>query len=264
MFWKLIDFCLGLLAARVETVDINRVWIEGNKVSKCRRWWGWVLILVGNPVLACRRVPVGVLFTIRWILWEREVKRAVSGESIELGRVLVCNQLPGVPLADWLIESGESKDVRLEALRIAVQGLKEFHRQRVDDGRANSIPLSHGDATLNNVLYDAESRSVHWIDFDLRHWLNVPAPQRQADDLRAFLFSAVRHFPDAEIAEFLSAMQQYYEDSSVWNCLRDQLASRWFHFDIFHRAQIRRGPIMRSSMKNTDPNWACLTKLIID
>lgn len=252
------------MAARIEAVDINRVWIDQGKVYKCRRWWGWVLILIGNPVLACRQVPVRVLFTQRWIRWEREVKRVLSGENVPAGRMLVCDRLPGVPLNAWLIKSGKSKGGRLDVLKIAVEGLQEFHRQQVDDGRGYGIQLSHGDATLNNLLYDSENRSVQWIDFDLRHRLNVPAPQRHADDLRAFLFSAVRHLPDAEIAEFLTAMQRQYEDAAVWGCLRDQLDSRWFRFDVFHRAQIRRGQILESSKKNLDMKWDCLTNLIID
>lgn len=263
MLKRLVDFCIRWLAARVEAVDINRVWIQQNKVCKTRRWWGWVLILIGNPVLACRQVPVRVLFATQWIRWEREVKRAVNGEAISLGSVLVCNRLPGVPLANWMTDSGETKDVRLEVLKIAMTSLQEFHRVELDNGSADRIPLSHGDATLNNVLYDAENRSVQWIDFDLRHWLNVPAPQRHADDLRAFLFSAVRHLPVAEIPEFLTAMQQQYDAPSVWSCLRSQLSSCWFRFDVFHRAHIRRSRNPKSSNENLDSKWACLTKLII-
>jgi len=70
---KITDFCLRRLAALIKTVGINRVWIEENKVYKRRCWWGWPLILIGNPVLACRQVPVRVLFTKQWVRWEREI-----------------------------------------------------------------------------------------------------------------------------------------------------------------------------------------------
>jgi len=264
VFWKLVDLCLGLLSNRIRAVDINRVWFDQNKFCKSRRWWGWVLILIGNPVLACRQVPVSVLFTSQWIRWEGKIKQVCNGETIPAGHVLVCDQITGVSLTDWLIESCEMKDRRLEVLKLAVSGLQQFHRLEVDDGRGQRSLLSHGDATLNNALYDAEDRSVQWIDFDLRHWLNVSAPQRHADDLRAFLFSAVRHLPDDEIRGFLSAMRQQYDAPLVWSCLRSQLSSRWFQFDVFHQAQIERGRDATDSAQDHSPRFAMLKSLICD
>ncbi len=251
-----------MLAARIQAVKINRVWFDQDKVYKCRRWWGCVLILLGNPVLACRQVPVRVLFNGQWIRWEREVKHVLNSEAIESGHVLACNQLRGVPLANWLAESTETKDARLEVLGIAVNALREFHCLTIEEGRAGAVPLSHGDATLNNVLYDQESRSAQWIDFDLRHWLSVPAPQRHADDLRALLFSASCHFSDAEIPELLSVVRQQYDCQVVWNCLIDQLSSRWFRFDVFHRAQIQRGRSENDSAQKLALNFRLLSNLI--
>ena len=259
---KITDFCLRRLAALIKTVSINRVWIEENKVYKRRCWWGWPLILIGNPVLACRQVPVRVLFTKQWVRWEREIKRVLNEENVPDRSVLVCNQFPGVPVADWLLESVETIDVRFEVLKIAVDALQEFHRQRVDDGHGHSIPLSHGDATVNNVLYDAQSGSAQWIDFDLRHWLNVPAPRRHADDLRAFLFSAVRRLPEAEIAEFLAVVQQQYDAPAVWSCLQSQLSSHWFHWDVFHQAQIQRGRGLNDSKRLYSQKLKLLESLI--
>lgn len=232
---------MGLLSVPAQAVRINHVWFDHNKVYKRRKWWAWVPILIGNPVLACRQVPVCVLSTTQWVLWEREVKRVLNGESVPSGRALICNQLSGVPLADWLIKSGETKDARWKVLRTALESLQAFHRHQVDDGGGNSIPLSHGDATLNNVLYDAANHEFQWIDFDVRHWLRAPALQRHADDLRAFLFSAARHLSEEEFPEFVSRSQSQYDDRAVWDCLKDQVASGWFRFDVFHRAQIRRG-----------------------
>jgi len=71
---RLVDVCMRWMAARAEAVNINRVWIKENKVYKCRRWWGWVLITISYPILACRQVSVSVLFTNQWMRWEREVK----------------------------------------------------------------------------------------------------------------------------------------------------------------------------------------------
>lgn len=253
---------MRLLSAPAQAVKINKVWFDQNKVYKCRKWWGWLPILIGNPVLACRQVPVCVLSTTQWVLWEREVKRVLNEENVPSGRVLICNQLSGVPLADWLIKSGEMKEARLDALRIALEGLQAFHRHQVDDRRGNSIPLSHGDATLNNVLYDAANHEVQWIDFDLRHRLHVPAMQRHADDLRAFLFSAARHLSEEELPEFLARSQAQYDDRAVWDCLKDQLVSHWFRFDVFHRAQIRRGPSGNGSAREIAQRFSLLARLI--
>ena len=260
---RLVDFCIGLLSARIEAVDINRVTFDQNKVIKSRRWYGWILILIGNPVLACRRAPVRVLANHQWMRWERAVNQAVRGEAIRAGRVLVCDQLPGTPVAQWLIESNQTMATRLELLKVALSGLQEFHRVQIQGRGARKILLSHGDATLNNVLYDSGNHLVHWIDFDLRHWLGVPAPRRHADDLRAFLFSAVRYLSEAEIPEFLSSMQRQYDHPEVWNCLKEQLASRWFRFDVFHRAQVRRCRNSRNDQRNLQAKLDRLASLII-
>ena len=259
---KTTDFCLRLLASLIKAVSINRVWIEENKVCKCRRWWARPLILVGNPVLACRQVPVRVLFTKQWIRWERKIKRALDGQNVPAGSVLVCNQVPGVPLADWLRESDESKKGRIEVLKVAVDALKVFHRVEIDHDDGDKILLSHGDATLNNILYDSHSGSMQWIDFDLRHWLNVPAAQRHADDLRAFLFSTARHLSEPEIPGFLAFMQQQYDDPKVWSCLQSQLSSYWFRWDVFHQAQIQRGRSSNDSKQVDKQKLTLLESLI--
>ena len=110
---------------------------------------------------------------------------------------------------------------------------------------------------------DAENHSAQWIDFDVRHWLSIPAPKRHADDLRAFLFSAARPLSEEAVPEFLSMAQRQYDDREVWDCLKDQLTSAWFRFDAFHLAQIQRSKSVQVPTKGLDLKWAKLTELIL-
>lgn len=239
--------CLNLLAKQIQAVDINRVQIHQNQIYKQRCWWGWLLILIGNPVLACRSVPVSVLSTNQWIQWEQRVNKALRDESIPDGRVFVCQRLPGVAVAQWLGSlddetlPDQTLPAKLKVVQSAISGLQQLHTTDVTTRQGKTIRLSHGDATISNIFYDESSGAVNWFDFDLRHWLGYPATQRHADDLRAFLFSAAVHFSTDELPEFLAQMKRHYNEQAVWECLTAQLSSHWFRFDVFHLAQIRRG-----------------------
>jgi hypothetical protein len=53
-----------------------------------------------------------------------------------------------------------------------------------------SRPFSHGDATARNVLCDVARGRATWIDFETLHDPSRTVAWRQADDLRALLWSA--------------------------------------------------------------------------
>lgn len=256
---NIVHWCTGVVAGCIRWVNINQVSFVGTAVRKRRRGWGWLFIVPGNVVLACRQTPVHVLFTTAWLRREAELNQVLYGRTIPPGRVFVCEKFPGVPLATWLQQPELTAAQKFDALKIAVAGLHRLHCMEVDDGNGATVRFSHGDASTCNVLYDREHKSACWFDFDLSHWQNIPARCRHADDLRAFLFSAMQHFPQHQLTELLSVIQQHYDAPEVWQTLREQVASRWFPFDVFHRAQIRRSG---NDPAGLAPKHALLRKLI--
>ena len=131
-------------------------------------------------------------------------------------------------------------DLCFVLLSIATESLRKFHATEIQVAGARSCLLSHGDASINNVLYDSETQVATWFDFDLRHDFRCEATSRHADDLRSLLFSAVHLFDVDSIEDWIRSQRMAYPSDEVWAALAKQLSGRWFAFDIFHRSQIAR------------------------
>ena len=84
-----------------------------------------------------------------------------------------------------------------------------------------------------------DADTATWFDFDLRHDLNIPAPLRHADDLRALLFSAAHYFSLENLADLVHITKKTYDEGEVWHELARQLNDRWFRLDVFHFAHTR-------------------------
>ena len=129
-----------------------------------------------------------------------------------------------------------SIDKRLSHAGMALRSLTQFHQHIITLEPDDTVLLSHGDATVRNVMFDATTNSVTWFDFDLRHDLTVSATARHADDLRAFLFSAAHYFSMEDLPDLVRVARENYSDSKVWVELSKQVSSPWFRFDLFHLA----------------------------
>ncbi len=245
---RLVKFVLGCFAGLVQRVSINRVLLEVDSgthwVRKRRTKFGWILICLGNPVLRCRRVPIQVLHRRQWLRWEQTVKRATRNEEVRISRDLVCQKIPGEPLAT-LLDLNLGCGTKCQLLTAAASALYEFHQVQVEIDGLGLCFLSHGDASISNVLIEIDSdlgtaNRAEWIDFDLRHDLSMAAVKRFADDLRALLFTASGSFASNEVSPMVESIKVVYPDQEVWLELAEMVSHRLFEYDIFHRAQMRR------------------------
>ncbi|MFK7766494.1 MAG: hypothetical protein AB8B55_04685 [Mariniblastus sp.] len=159
----------------------------------------------------------------------------------------------GKPLDQCLMEQSNLQ-FRLEMVSSAARALWQLHQHSIADW-----PLSHGDASVQNVFYDRESRNATWFDFDLRHSLSVSSLKRHADDLRAFLFTLAIHFEQSTFDQVITAVGKSYSSTDVWLELIEQI-KRLPHFDgdVFHKSQIRRA-LKSKGISNSNPS----TDLII-
>ncbi|HEX8201594.1 MAG TPA: hypothetical protein VF590_14005, partial [Isosphaeraceae bacterium] len=97
--------------------------------------------------------------------------------------------------------------------------------------------LSHGDATLRNVLFDPGTGEARWFDFDTAHDPGLSPAWRHGDDLRALVYSAVESFADVPVAVLLRTVGDAYDDPGPWEELRDRLARGILHGSPLHLAQ---------------------------
>ena len=75
--------------------------------------------------------------------------------------------------------------------------------------------LSHGDATLRNVLFDPETGNARWFDFDTAHDPGLAPAWRHGDDLRALVYSSVESFADVPVTMLLRTVQDAYQRLTV-------------------------------------------------
>ena len=116
-------------------------------------------------------------------------------------------------------------------------GAADLHRFELPRADGGCERLSHGDATLRNVLFDPATGEARWFDFDTAHDPGLAPAWRHADDLRALIYSAVESFADVPVAHVLRTVQDAYAEPRPWEQIRDRLARRALHFSPLHLAQ---------------------------
>lgn len=231
------------IAGMIRKVQVNRVTFQTiddrEFVCKQRHPFSWLLIFPGNLVLRWRKVPVRVLPTQQWMEWERTIA-PVDHEVEELApRTLTLAKIEGSPLAKTWSTSDVQTDQKLEIISVATAELLNFHQRHCYVPGLGQTPISHGDATIRNVMIDQTNQTATWFDFDLQHDMQINAVARHADDLRALLFSAAHFFPVDDLKELVRITRNSYDQPDVWNELSAQIISRWFGFDLFHLAHTR-------------------------
>ncbi len=229
------------LSFGIQFVKINRITFEQRNgkdfVCKSRTPLSAALISTGNFVFRNRRVPIRVLYRSEWIDWEKSVDQALGNDSIcdleTSSKRLLLSRIPGQPLATCMNQTTDDA-TKLQMVAAATAALWNLHQHSLD-----GWPLSHADASVQNVMFDRETGNAQWFDFDLRHPESTKAIARHADDLRALIFTAVIFFTEKSVAQLADIFIQNYPTPEVWSEWIDQ-SPTWFSSDVFHRAQIHR------------------------
>jgi len=225
-----------LLAA----LPLNRVrrLDEGGRTYylKTRRWYAPGLIWGANTFLGA---PFLTLPQHEWLRWEPRLYRLFYNLEVHTvaGRLLRIPALPGMPLACTLVSSSAGLDDKIAALHAAAGALRDLHRLPVRFPDGGERPWSHGDATVENVLYDPTDGRARWFDFETVHPRHWPALERHADDLRALLCSAAARLPLGDLPWAAGAVAAAYGDAQVTRALSRRLAHLRAHPNLLALGQ---------------------------
>ncbi len=231
----------ALAKVRINAVEPRREPGRPPLIAKRRRWFGRWLIVPGNLYLRWLGSGVLVLPDRAWRDRERAVHRRLHGIECETDPRgwLLLPEWPGFVLASYASDPRNPPGVRILALSAAARALRAFHRADTAGTDGTGGHPGHGDATLRNVIFDPATRQARWFDFDTVHAPSVPEPARHADDLRALLYSALEVLADLPVSALYGVVRDAYGDPGPWRHLRDHLARRPLHSDVFHFAQAR-------------------------
>jgi len=208
-------------------------------IAKRRRWFAPWLIGPGNLYLRWLGSGVRVLPGRSWHEWERAVHRHLHGVecATDPRGWLILPGWPGVVLAAFAADLQHPPAARLLALSAASRALLALHQVALPWPDGSLGRLSHGDATLRNVIHDPATCRATWFDFDTVHDASIPALSRHADDLRALVYSALEACADLPVPVIYQAVRGAYDDPAPWAHLRDLLARGPLHHTTFQLAQ---------------------------
>jgi hypothetical protein len=137
--------------------------------------------LAGIPIRFCSKIE-------EWQQWEVECYRLLNGDAFRaftVGNHSVCvEKVPGRSLWDHMVEGTLTRQM-MQA------GAREFRRvHQLWSGEFDG-PWSHGDATMQNVIYDSKTDRARLIDFEIVHEKSLAPAARHADDVVVCLLDLV-------------------------------------------------------------------------
>ncbi len=237
--------CLGRLLSDLELNAVSAIRVDQQTYfTKRRLRFAAPVIAAGNLYLKREGAHTRVLSDRQWRNWETEVYRAIYDIELvtdECGRLCVpaCS---GISLAAYLESDTNNEEAKLSAVGLAVRSLYHLHAvvMRWPDGLKR--PLSHGDATVENVIIDDACVKACWLDFDTVHESRMDAAWRHADDLRALTYSAAARLPASSFPDLTRTIVANYGSSAPLDALEEIVAYRRNRPICFHLAQARRLP----------------------
>jgi hypothetical protein len=155
-----------------------------------------------------------------WQRWEIDCFNMLNGDrfraSASGARTVIADKLPGESLWDHLNRGTLTRRMLLAA----AAEFRRAHEFWSDDFRGR---WSHGDASITNVIYEANSNRARLIDFEIYHEKSLASAARQADDLLVFLLDLVGTLPTRQWLPFATTFLEGYGDAEVIAQLRKQL-----------------------------------------
>ena len=238
---RLGQFLTMIPLHRLEFFTSDGVVVVRKRRARFANWF----IAPGNRFLYLTGSPVVVLPTSQWLKWELAVDQS-TGANVILSqstdpatatRSLLSRRLSGVTLESILTDSRSSDQRKLDAVCWSLIALRRLHQTRADWGNGTWQSISHGDATVNNVIVDFDNGSAYWIDFDMRHQPDVLERDRQTDDLHSLIYSAAAHLSTSRFREVAAILVNSGIDNALLEHFRSRLEKEWIHLSPFQLAQ---------------------------
>ena len=238
--------CLAAMLARYRLHKIRYLDQEGHAVvAKSRRAYGRIAIKLGNLYLRLQKCDVEILKTDEWIRWEKAVQNARNvADCIQQTELFAEGKhtftrpyVSGTSLRDLLNDDRYPEEQKFTAVEWGVDSLCQLHQLQADWGRGLIQSVSHGDATVNNVIVDVERQQATWIDFDIRHLSVLSELDRQTDDIRALVFSAAFYLPVTSFPQLAEIIKASLTNRGLLFRFRERLANEWTQRNTFQMAQ---------------------------
>jgi len=155
-----------------------------------------------------------------WQRWEVDCFNMLNGDCFRASasgpRTVIADKLPGESLWEHLNRGTLTRRMLLAA----AAEFRRAHEFWSDEFRGR---WSHGDASITNVIYDANNNRARLIDFEIYHDKSLATAARQADDLLVFLLDLVGTAPGRQWIPFATTFLEGYGNAEVIVQLRKQL-----------------------------------------
>ena len=224
---RLIPPAVSNAASRlVDSIKINSV---SEKVRRGRRMmikrrngYSEQLAELSNLYFRVAGIPIRFWAKIaKWRRWEVKCFNMLNGDRFRArasGPNTVCaDKIPGESLWDHLNRGTLTRQM----VEAAATELRRAHNFRSDEFAG---PWSHGDAGMNNVIYNNRTGRARLIDFEIVHEQSLPAKSRHADDLLVFLLDLIAVAPNPQWLSLALAFLNAYGNAAVIAELEDELA----------------------------------------
>src|SRR5437867_5433674 len=219
----------GLSNAATTLVDSLKINSTSEKVRRRRRVvvkrrniYSEQLADLANLYFRMSSIPIRFWSKTKdWQRWEVKCFKMLNGDrfrAFNSGAKTICvDKLPGESL--W--EHMNRGTLTRQMLEAAAHEYRWAHRLWSDEFAG---PWSHGDASMENVMYNGKTGRARLIDFELIHEKSLPAKSRQADDLLVFLLDLIGAVPTRQWLPFTLYFLNAYENARVIAALENQLA----------------------------------------
>jgi hypothetical protein len=199
------------------------------EVYKQRLPYAPILVALGDPLVWLLEAGMVVLSQSGWETRERLLYERLYGKLVRVERdaTLVLPHLPGRTLAALLDDAALGRADRMEAIRLAVTSLAQFH----------ALGYTHADAMAENVMVDLETGGARWFDFETVHDATRDTAWCRADDVRALMATCLLRTPRVAFAEVVDRILDDYGDKAVIPHVAASFASTTQRPLAFHLGQ---------------------------
>ncbi len=190
-------------------------------VVKRRNGYSEPLAELANVYFRMAGIPIRFWSKIEeWQRWELDCFKMLNGDRFRVSapdaKTICADKLPGKSLWEHLNEG----TLTPEMMEAAGRELRRAHQFWSDEFRG---PWSHGDAGMNNVIYDEVTARARLIDFEIVHEKSSPAKSRHSDDLLVFLLDLIAVAPNPQWLRLALAFLNAYGNARVIAEVKKQL-----------------------------------------